>query len=66
MGTTEDECAACAQGDDLTHQRVQAALEEAQGNVTAAARLLSRDRTTVHRFMRDHRITVRRQVITRP
>lgn len=59
-----DGCAACNPGDDeLTHQRVQRALEEAEGSVTGAAVLLKRHRTTVHRFIREHRITVKRQVV---
>jgi ActR/RegA family two-component response regulator len=57
------ECAACDPGDRLTHERVQRTLEEANGNVTAAARLLNRDRTTLHRFMREHHITVTRQAV---
>lgn len=54
-------CEACTRGDELTHEKVQRALEEANGNVTAAAQLLNRDRTTVHRFMRAHHIKVKRQ-----
>lgn len=55
-------CPACDPGDSLTHERVQRALEEADGSVTAAARILDRHRTTVHRFIRDHGIAVKRQV----
>lgn len=57
------ECEACARGDELTHERVQRALEEANGNVTEAARILNRHRTSVHRFMREHHITVTRQAV---
>lgn len=57
------DCEACARPDELTHERVARALQEADGNVTDAARLLNRHRTTVHRFIRDHRIEVRRQVV---
>jgi ActR/RegA family two-component response regulator len=57
------DCEACIREGELTHERVQRALEEADGNVTEAARLLSRHRTTVHRFIRDHGINLRRQVV---
>lgn len=58
------DCPACSRPDELTHERVLAALEESEGNVSDAARVLNRHRTTVHRFIRDHGITLRRQIVS--
>jgi transcriptional regulator of acetoin/glycerol metabolism len=56
------DCSACNPDDELTHERVVAALAAAEGNVTEAAKALGRHRTTVYRFIRDHRITFTRTV----
>jgi transcriptional regulator with GAF, ATPase, and Fis domain len=63
--TTEmhTDCDACAKPNELTHDRVEQALVEADGSVTEAARILNRHRTTVHRFIREHGITLKRQVV---
>lgn len=52
-------CEACTRD----HTRVERALEEAEGNVSKAAELLGWHRTTVHRFIREHGIRVKRRAV---